>query len=55
MRNLGGREPAVVVENDHGPLLGLESIETPLQLFSIGNGIGVVADRGVEPERPHLL
>jgi hypothetical protein len=36
-------------------LLGLQSIEPPLQLFPIGHGTGVVADRRVELERSHLL
>ena len=55
LRDLGCREPAVVVEDDHGPLLGLQSTESPLQLFPIGDRTGVVADRGVERERSHLL
>ena len=61
MRDLGGREPAVVVEDEHRTLFGLESTEPPLQLFPIRDRTGLVADGGFEHQRsdplrpaPHL-
>jgi len=43
------------VENNHGPLLGLEPTEPPLQLLAIGDGLGVVVDCRDVVERSHLL
>ncbi len=47
-------EAAVVVQDDHGPLVGLKSAESPLQLVPIGNRTRVVADGWLERERSHL-
>jgi len=44
-----------VVQDEHGPLLGLEPVEAPLELLAIRDGTGVVADRALEHERAHLL
>jgi hypothetical protein len=42
------------VKDDHCPLVGLQSTESPLQLVSIGNRTGVVADRSLGRELSHL-